>query len=321
VDSNKKSWLTLLFHILPGHLIEKWRENGLLAICFLGVSLLLAISVNLYLHIKSKKELVTQSLIYDEKIDALQRENTEYEEIIRNDERIKKYASTFEYLNFAFSDLHNTERIYSIADEKEQKQSFKNFCTKISQVFEMITGSKCHVCIKIFVQRNRKNPEKIANYQLGTFVRDLLHSHRESVDNEKKIQHVLKNNTDFEYVFQNIGSEKGKYFFCNDLTSIEGYKNTSFLKHGDSITYFPQNTSPQEKETHWPLDYSSVICAAICPGISDQRNTNTLLGFLCVDSIEKNVFIEPMDTEILCGCADGLYNPLKIFLETFSNKN
>ena len=76
------------------------------------------------------------------------------------------------------------------------------------------------------------------------------------------------------------------------------------------VVTFSSN-SLDEREKNWPLHYKSVIVVPICPSIEDQRSTNSLLGFLTIDSDKKNIFVEEIDAEILSGCADGIYNALK----------
>ena len=313
--------IVILFsHFLPPSLIENWRENGVLAIFFLGICLLIVLIFNFIITMRFRKELENKQAELTDKELFFAKKEAELMIELKELNRKARYADVFPHLNKAFSSLHDAER-EPINDASEQnfRAAFRDFCTTLAQVFQHLTGVKeCHVCIKIPIKtgNNNRKPEKV---KAKTLVRDAIVLNRDEVDG-KVIDHILSKNTDFEYIFNNIQTEQGRYFFCNNLPAKTPYKNTSFLAFGTSITYFHDNASIEEREKDWPLKYRAAINAAVCPGITQQRNTGTLVGFLCVDSPNKDVFIEKFDAEIISGCADGLYNPLKKFLENYYTK-
>lgn len=309
--------IILFTHFLPVSLVEKWKENGLLAICFLGICMIIALISNYLLTVKFQRGLDQERSYFKEKEAAFQKKESEQNVLFEDLQRKAKYADVFPRLNKAFSSLHNAERSdISSTNEQKFKEAFKDFCTTLSQVFTNLTGHECHVCIKIPIKTGNNN-KKADKLKAKTLVRDSLILNRDEIDGKTNIDHLLSKNTDFEYIFQNIQTEKGRYFFCNDLPQEKGYKNTSFLAYGQSITFFHENASATERENDWPLKYRATVNAAVCPGITEQRNSGTLVGFLCVDSPNKNVFIQAYDAEIISGCADGLYNPLKKYIETY----
>lgn len=225
----------------------------------------------------------------------------------------------FPHLNKAYSLLHNIIRKVEF-NEVQDKNAFAEFCTLLAQAFYQLKGVDCHVCIKVIVKTHRDKgkitPNKI---KANTFVRDTGALGREMIDNIP-IDHIIQNNTDYETIFKNIHSETGNYFLCNNLVAQENYKNTSFFDKSKNRTFTYTTNTMEEREKQWPLKYRSTLVAPIYPGIHAQRNHGTLIGFLCVDSIEKNIFNAEIDAELLTGSADAIYNPLRTFI-TKSIKN
>jgi hypothetical protein len=302
--------ILLFWHLLPEHLVENWKENGLAAMLLLGVCLILALVINML----DQKKAETKRVRLEAELKDLQ--------------RMAAYTEIFRLLNEGFSQLHNGLR--SELAKEELKMAFKDFCTKLSYAFEKITGTECHVCIKIPLQissgrhshSGSKTKNKLTNLKAHTFVRDSLRGYRDKVD-AMKISHLITENSDYEYIFNNINSQKARYYFSNSLPAVLVYKNTSFLAGGEQSNslYFRESVPLDQRRREWPLHYRSCITVPICPGINSQQETATLIGFLCVDSIEENVFNEKVDPEIICGCADGLYNPLKMYIEQYYIKS
>ena len=130
--------------------------------------------------------------------------------------------------------------------------------------------------------------------------------------NSGKVQHFFHLNTDFEYIFTNINSRKVVIFLVI-IYQMQNYKNSSFLNHGESHTYFHENTSIRKRKD-WPLHYKSCIVAPICPGIAEQRNTSTLVGFLCIDSEYENIFDESIDPKLFVDALMGFIIRLNFIL-------
>ena len=294
--------ILLFFEFIPKDSVSKWKESGLLSILLIGVCLIISLINNFRNDNKNEKREV-----------EFTNEKNSYHKQIKELKKAASYTLMFPLLNKAFSELHNTMRGDLTAEEF--RGAFKDFCTQLSYAFEKVSNCKCHVCIKIPVKTGN-NSHKITKLKAITLVRDTIRVKRDIVDNSK-IDHYFNLNTDFDFIFNNIKSEKGRYFFSNSLPSENNYKNSSFLNFGDSPTFFHENASLEEKRRDWPLSYMSGITVPICPGINQQRGTSTLFGFLCIDSTEENAFDKSIDPEIICGCADGIYNPLKLYIEKF----
>lgn len=61
----------------------------------------------------------------------------------------------------------------------------------------------------------------------------------------------------------------------------------------------------------WPLEYRATIVAPIRPIIKETKEDHTILGLLCVDCKVPGVFNQELDSHIMIGCADGIYNSFK----------
>lgn len=302
----------IFFKIMP----NEWNINGVLWFVFISISLIIALISNLINTITYRNDVKAKDESFKKQVDQYEAKLLKLENELCENERFARYSKFFPHLNKAFSEMHNTVRAENL-DVTLHKDAFKEFCTKLSQIFTTVKGVECHVCIKI-ISIEGKNNNKIDKLLATTFVRDLLILNRDSID-DMKIKHQISNNTDFKYIFNNINSEKGRYFFSNNLAAIPYYRNTSFLKKIQDLSSL-DNLSLEEKEKKWPLEYFSTINAPICPGITSQRSNSTLLGFLCIDSKQKDVFNENVDAEIISGCADGLYNSLVIFKENLEKQ-
>jgi hypothetical protein len=296
--------------------LKKWRDNGFLAFIFLGITCIILLFTNYILVTGHQNEL-----------DNLHSHEKELDSSFKAKEaelkRLTVYSQVFPYLNKAFKELHNTLRITS-EDDKKSKQAFIEFCNKLSYTFSIVTNSECHVCIKILHRKNNTRTHKkidLSKLEVATFVRDTIGLDRDKIDRMKKFNHYINCNTDFEEIIKNYGAVEDKYFFSNNLPEILDYKSSSFLPHSENYTFFAPNTSIEERQKKWPLSYFSTICVPICPGIFEQVNAETFLGFLCIDSKISNAFNEKIDSSIIVGCADGLYNSLRSFLLTQINKN
>ena len=308
VGAEYAALILLLFHLLPEQLVEKAKENGLAAIILLGVSLIVSLIFRYLTESELKAEINNEKEISN----RLSNEILNQQETNKNLERQAVYGKVFPILNQAFSQLHDTIR--TDLTETEFRHAFQDFCTKLASTFDIITSSKCHVCIKIPIVP-KKNLSKSSKLKAVTLVRDAIRVKRDGIDSQN-IDHWFNSNTDFEHIFLNIQSEKGRYFFSNNLASLHEYKNSSFLSKGEN-PYFHSKSTVEEREKDWPLSYRSSIASAICPGIAKQRSVGTLFGFLCLDCEDKDRFDENVDPEIIAGCADGLYNPLYTFINKF----
>lgn len=276
-----------------------------IAFCFLGISLIIALIINLIITFKWLKE--RSNWLKEKEIIKL----SNNEELLRLT-RKSMYADVLDKINIAFCDLDRVLRNKN-CELSEYLNCFTEFCTRLSKIFSTLTNSDCGVCIK--VGYSEVETKRLNDYKAYTLCRD---THSKDRDNHNiEIDNYYKDNTDFDLIFKNIKNAKGKHFFSNSLLSMPYYKNTSFLKCEFPLEGFAPKTSIDEKRRLWPLSYKSTIVAPICPSIGIDRNTDKLLGFLCVDSNEELRFDEQYDCDLLVGCADGMFNVFNQFLEKF----
>lgn len=297
-------------------LFEKDNVNIIIAIITLAIISLIVIATNY----KLINEIIQSNEETLHRIDKI----SKLEKIV---DKSDKYIKSIGKLNDAFANVHDILRI----DKKEEKDfiiAFREFCSQLSLVFKDITGTNCCVCIKVmYVVDSSKNSLSINDLSINdlaayTLGRDKITHNRDRFENGFEIKHMLSKNTDYETIFKNLSTHKGRMFFSNSLPNIMYYKNTSFLYHeGFQETGYPPKTSVVEKRKSWPLPYKSCIVVPICPTSADDRNPDNLLGFLTVDSDEENVFIKENDSEIIIGCAEGIYNTLFEYLKLKSRHN
>lgn len=164
--------------------------------------------------------------------------------------------------------------------------ALSNKCTEISEAFEAIKEVRIGVCIK-FINGSIDHP------YAKTLCRDSHSSnYRKDFDNSE-IKDYLSENTDFAYIFKQIGEKKNfdrLYYFQNKLANKHQYSNTH-LKNIDLPSGFFAYYRRRKK---WPLPYKSTI---VVPFLSCDGKM--LDGFLCIDSPESNGFIEKRDVAIL----------------------
>ena len=181
----------------------------------------------------------------------------------------------------------NTHKTLSVESEK----SSKIVCYKLSQAFSIITSSNCHASIKVLVQSEDSLPLEVVS---------LCCSSKEWEYNNN-VKHWLHSNTDFLDIFENVGTEKGRFFMCNDLTKIVGYQNTSFQNYNEGNSTTSVGT--------WPLPYKSTIVAPISLDYSPD-----IIGFLCIDSPEVDAFNKDYDIDLITGVESGLYEMIMNYI-------
>ena len=311
-------YILLVSHYLPEDSLKKWNENGMVSIILMGIFVIILIFIQLRFFNTYRFELKSiedenkkGQAILNQQIVSLKSDNYALH-------RLARYTEVFPHLNQAFSSLHRSLRNSEFSHE-DYEMIFTRFCITLAHIYSDIKGSQCHVCMKVIV-KPAKGKVSVHTLKAKTLVRDNLSVGREKIDSIA-VNHLLCNNSDYEYIFENIRTENSRYFFDNNLVIHQNYKNTSFIPKTPTRTFtYSYQGSEEDREKHWPLPYKSIIVVPICPGIQEERDHHSLLGFLAIDATEKNVFDEKIDTEILCGCADAIYNPLKQALAQAINK-
>lgn len=232
--------------------------------------------------------------------------------------RNKRYKKAYPKINRAFSVINELfEDDHKIDDLPTCLSHFEQFCTHLSETFNLITNRKCSACIKIFEQTQNLDVCTI------TFCRD-----SESKTSEKRVNpeddntiHYLKGNTDFIYIFENRDNEgeEFKYYFSNSLPFEDFYINTRI----DSAKYPPKCKLPLLKEikryAKWHLPYRSTIIVPIALLSNRRINEGKIAGYLCIDSPRMNAFNRKYDTQILRGVADGIYSSVRKINEIHFN--
>lgn len=230
----------------------------------------------------------------------------------------RRYIATYKIINNAFVPIDKISENPRIRNDlKSCIKEFQDFCTCVSNAFTTISNRSCYVCIKIFEEGNAKEVHLI------TFCRDTdsrLSAERVDPEDDNTI-HYLKDNTDFNSIFENIvnDGEKSKYFFSNNLVGEKNYMNTRIKDD----TWEPKTKIPiiryVLRNRKWPLPYRSVITVPISP-LSNRRILHgQLIGYLCVDAPYRWSFRKRIDIEIIRGIAAGIYLPLKSISEIHFN--
>lgn len=169
----------------------------------------------------------------------------------------------------------------------ENNEAAANSCiqtglNKLANAFSFISGSNCRACIKI-IQNDVQD-----NFYTATLSR----SGRSSAKTAKDAPNKILNNTDFMMLFD----KKINFFFSNDLSSVSPYHNSNW----------PDD--PQERESfinNKKYDYISTI---VWPIRSCNENDEIkVIGFLCIDSRDKDVFNTETDIDFGASMADLLY--------------
>jgi hypothetical protein len=230
---------------------------------------------------------------------------------------VKGYVEAYEHIGMGFAKIHQLQRKMQFLDPqslifKDQTafliQDFGEVCTHIAEGFRLITGKEdIAVCIKLL----SGNGEPTGRSSVYTLVRDARSTSRRGYD-ERKIYHIIENNTSYYDILRLLSkAQLGRRFISNNLPQYPGYKNSSFIVHGQAE--WNNSLSAEQRDNNWLLPYRSTIVTGIYPEHPDIGKNNNLIGYLCIDSNNIDVFNEKYDTPILTGVADGIYNTLMQF--------
>ena len=171
--------------------------------------------------------------------------------------------------------------------------------TDMSSMFTLLTGTSCRATIKVV----KKSGEKVYICTLARDEKswsDLVHEEDKKRCEDNK--DPLEKNSDFYFLYYKYGERGKRWFFSNDLTSLSNYSNSRI------------NGVINKK--NWNLPYVSTIVWPIQGKIEGSRYC---LGFLCIDSPIKNVFVESSDGEVGSAVADMLFDVLYLYVAAYSN--
>lgn len=300
-------FLLLISHILP----PEWLHTQWPFLVIVTIALLGLLISNFILN----RKIIDETKYNYENVNEIKLNfDNERNELNRK----AKYADVLPMLNVAFQELHNAVR-RDYQDKTKYHEPFVVFCQNLEKVFTHLTGVECHVCIKMSIYPNGTLPTPnkmksiIHDLQVKTYCRSSSSSSSRKQIDQKTVKHFIKENTDFEHIFK----DNDPCYYCDDLATIDEYKNSSFKALNGGAVYFPKGTSFEEKSTKWPLDYRTTIIAPIRPLIIEENDEHLIIGLLCVDCKAPNVFCEEIDKHIIIGSADGIYNSFKkLFLPT-----
>lgn len=197
-----------------------------------------------------------------------------------------RYTSTFNCLHAC---AHAWRDAYcALPDGKNAvtpllQQGVSHFAAAFSQ----LTGVTCRACIKVIININPKkpkNPKKTnkknkidpKNFHTITLCRN--ENTKTSEDKDKPTP--LNENSDFLSLF----TKKDNFFLSNDLSLTYDYRNSSWPNGHKEIEQFIKAGE---------YDYISTIVWPV--RIGPTGGDKMVIGFLCVDSKEKNVFVKEFD--------------------------
>jgi len=236
-------------------------------------------------------------------------------------ERQSNYARAFIYLSTINTKIHNLFSYNkSVDDEVSQKEKLlvlQEVCDQLAEAFSIITNQSCSVCLKVLSKKTDKDKD-IERPKVYTLRRDTKNPKRD-YPSEKNIEHLINRNTDFKDIFHKLGAPDD-CFFENELPFKKPYWNTSFASYSNnkySYKGLPEEIlKKSQRLKSWVLPYKSTIVVPIWkPSKEQEGNINiSMLGYLCVDCNEMNVFDKEFDENIMKDIASCIYDLLKDYI-------
>ncbi len=222
-------------------------------------------------------------------------------------DRKQRLADSLATLRWAFLDLQELA-----ATSQPTAEHIKDTCTtaanKLATTLTQIARKSCTVCIKL-VENDPNSPE---GARIDPLVTTLCRDDG-SRDRELKtfsVKHWIKDNTDFQALFDQLGTALPDHFFCNNLLRLQGYKNASIPANSTPPKSRVPGLSWYYSRKHWPLPYRSTVVFRIARlRESSESKQLSIVGFLCVASNHINVFSKN-DLNVIAIMADCLYHPV-----------
>lgn len=195
---------------------------------------------------------------------------------------------------------------------KYVEDGFQRVLTQVVMAFGVTSGVNCRASIKLVGRVDERVTDRLDNLYVRTLARDAASAHAcvEKDRDDHKKEHLITENTDFELL------AKGtlRYFFSPNVNRQELYRNSS-------VKYWAQNrplAAHIQKNVPWLMTvsnigsvypYTSVMTFPV-KGHPQHGADNRVIGFLCIDTIARNGFIERYDANLGASVADALYHPL-----------
>jgi hypothetical protein len=210
----------------------------------------------------------------------------------KQNNRIERYSEVFTHIHNA---MHCLRDAY-FADLNSQGKDIhiRNSLIEMASAFTLITGHKCRACIKLLAIRDGKLDK-------SNTINNLV------VYNYKRNSGAVKSN-DIYFVkdssdFKELLKDPDHSVFFKNVLPYKGYVNSSYTDEqikNEEMAYFSTIVWPIRKV----LDEDA---EDVTPMMEDQD----IIGFFCIDSLEKNIYNREKDVEIGHAYADVLYTILK----------
>lgn len=274
-----------------------WVQSStvvVISLCFTTAALAAIVMFLSFSNIKIYKEYHDAP----EKIEKLETESSFLKKIIER-EKETQYVLAQTFHNFSHKyraqirTLHTTLSARDIEQAKEVNASFQKFLIymvdNIKEALDVLTDSKCAVCIKIID----------TNSFVKTYVRDSLSLRvREEASKGLKEGYQYKENTAFDIILDDYNPDS--YFMCNDLKALKsqrGYRNGNgnWSEHYNACLVVPIRFI----ETTQTTPSGESIEMSLVP------------GFLCVDNMKGG--FDNTCLETLASYADHCYNLFAVF--------
>lgn len=169
---------------------------------------------------------------------------------------------------------------------------------EMANAFSSVTGHTCRASIKL-LQLAADAPEEVDPLRKPEYLYvSTLCRHDRTNPPSTRGPDPLEGNTDFMQVWDI--ETPGTCFWANDLDLVDPYENT----HRRNV---PRSKWAYNATMVWPIQKAEI-------GASDGPEVIgfDMLGFFCVDSLERDIFRYDNDFHLGAGYADALYTHLSI---------
>lgn len=190
----------------------------------------------------------------------------------------------------------------------EFERQVQDILDAVAQAFSIATRTSCRACVKVIsVDPTAPSLESLDRDRRARhlLVKTLIRDSVSQIPGGNETADFLTENEDFLQVFL---EPTKRVFFENDL--VKRRKTGHY-----SNSHFPNDFDASRDP--WPLKYRSTIVWPIkmLGHPSDIHDNHEILGFLCVDSPARNVFVERYDFEAGALVTDALYMFMKAYFE------
>lgn len=225
--------------------------------------------------------------------------------------RKARYAEALTYYHMAFHKLRDAWwSLQSNSIDQHLAENIKNTIQSsvadFASAFSVITGVHCRACIKRLCYRDVDESSTDDHDERSIFTIDYCRdiSTKRKQKNKLDSRDFVTENTDFLALLRNPNM---KAFFSNDLPHYPGYQNSHWTPD-----IWRDRKFDYVSTMVWP------IRKLLNPsGPSDPDKD--YIGFICVDSSTRGVFIHRYDLWLGASYADMLYTVLKVLFAKTDN--